>query len=580
MCSSESAPPTTRIYWSLSASLATDLYVGTGNSFSIASGRLSYVLGLQGPCMSVDTACSSSLLAVHLAAESLRRKECHTALVAGVNLMLVPGATAVLCRGRMLSFSGLCKTFDAEADGYVRGEGCGVVVLRRLSDALSAGQRILAVVRGSAVNQDGRSSGLTAPNGIAQEALLRAALKSAGIAAAQVGYVEAHGTGTPLGDPIEMRAIASVLGEGRPADRPLLVGSAKTNIGHLEAAAGIAGFIKAVLALHHGQIPPHLHLQKPNPHIAWSEIPIRVPTELQAWPDVDGPRVAGVSSFGFSGTNTHVILEAAPPSHFARSTPDRPLHVVPISARSEAALDAAVRLFAETAGGGQELPDIAFTAATGRAHFRHRAAAIGQDSADIERQLRAADGGLVRGVAEPGATKIAFLFTGQGSQQIDMGRQLYETAPQFKRALEQCDRLFQPHLGESIIALLYGGETDAATRGARLATTKYTQPALFSVEYTLAELWLSWGVKPLAVMGHSLGEYRSGLCGGRVQSRGRYVARRRAREAHERSADRRQHGGRFCAGHRGGEGDRAIREHRVDCRGERPRQRGDFRGAR
>ena len=259
--------------------------------------------------MAVDTACSSSLVAVHLACQSLRSGESDLALAGGVNLLLLPGDDVALSRARMLSPDGRCKTFDAAADGYVRGEGCGMVVLRRLSDALGAGDEVLAVIRGSAVNQDGRSSGLTVPNGRAQEAVVRRALEVAGVDPADVGYVEAHGTGTPLGDPIELRALGRVLGPGRRPDCPLVVGSVKTNIGHLEAAAGIAGLIKAVLAVHHGRIPAHLNFTDPNPHVPWDELPVVIPTEAMAWP---GRRVAGVSSFGFSGTNAHVVLEAAP----------------------------------------------------------------------------------------------------------------------------------------------------------------------------------------------------------------------------------------------------------------------------
>jgi acyl transferase domain-containing protein len=496
----------------------TDLYAGTGNSFSIASGRLSYVLGLQGPSLSVDTACSASLVAAHLAVESLRRRECELALVAGVNLMLSPALTVITCKGRMLSFDGRCKTFDAAADGYVRGEGCGVVVLKRLSDAMAAGDRVLAVIRGSATNQDGRSSGLTAPNGMAQEALLAAALKNAGVAPSQVGYVEAHGTGTALGDPIEMRALAAVMGQGRPHERPLLVGAVKTNIGHLEAAAGMASLIKVVLSLQHREIPPHLHFKNPSPHIAWSEIPVRVATTLQPWPDQDGRPIAGVSSFGFSGTNAHIILEA-PPAAAAKGTgPERPLHVLAFSGRSEEALVALAKQYAEFGEAeespGQTLADVAFTASARRAQFRHRMAVTGRTIQEVTSRLRRSLGerspipGVVRGVApERGAPKVAFLFTGQGSQYVGMGRLLYETQPTFRRTLDRCDELLSPHLGQSLISMLHGNDADAAVREARLAETGATQPALFAIEYSLATLWMSWGVKPLAVMGHSLGEY-------------------------------------------------------------------------
>jgi myxalamid-type polyketide synthase MxaB len=493
---------------------ANDLYAGTGSSFSIAAGRLSYVLGLQGPCMALDTACSASLVAAHLAVESLRRRECNMALVGGVNLVLSPVPTMVTCKGRMLAFDGRCKTFDASADGYVRGEGCGVIVLKRLTDAIAAGDRVLAVVRGSAINQDGRSSGLTAPNGSAQEALLRAALKNSGVAPAEVAYVEAHGTGTPLGDPIEMRALAAVMGEARAAERPLLVGSVKTNIGHLEAAAGVAGMIKVILALHHDRLPAHLHLKNPSPHIPWDEIPVRVVTSTRPWPDAQGRRIAGISSFGFSGTNAHLVLESAPPAAGSVAGIDRPSHVLAISARTEAALGEAVARYAGFCEASDLDPgDVAYTAGTGRTHFRHRVAVVGRTLTDLGSRLDAArrnmpGAGIYRGVApEQGAPKVAFLFTGQGAQYVEMGRSLYETQPTFRAALDRCDELLRPHVERSLISVLYGAQADAPARDALLAQTAFTQPALFAIEYALAQLWLSWGVKPLAVMGHSLGEY-------------------------------------------------------------------------
>ncbi|HEX8969313.1 MAG TPA: polyketide synthase, partial [Chloroflexota bacterium] len=280
-----------------------DPYVVSGNSLNFAAGRLAFTLGVHGPTMAIDTACSSSLVAVHLACASLRSAESDAAIVGGVNLMLAPDNSVYLSRSRMLSPDGRCKTFDASADGYGRGEGGGVVVLKRLSDARAAGDRVLALIRGSAVNQDGPSSGLTVPNGAAQQALIRSALAQAHVAPGEVGYVEAHGTGTALGDPIELQALGAVYGVGRPSDRPLLVGSAKTNFGHLEAAAGIAGLIKTVLLLQHRQVPPHLHLRTPSPYIPWAQLPIRVPVELTDWPEA---KLAGVSSFGVSGTNAHV----------------------------------------------------------------------------------------------------------------------------------------------------------------------------------------------------------------------------------------------------------------------------------
>lgn len=295
-----------------------DIYASTGGALSIAAGRLSYFLGWHGPSMAIDTACSSSLVALHLACQGLRLRECDLALAGGINLILTPEMSICFSNARMMSPDGRCKTFDGGADGYVRGEGCGVVVLRRLSDALADGDRILALVRGSAVNQDGRSGGLTAPSGPAQQAVIRAALQAAGAAPNEIGYLEAHGTGTPLGDPIEIGAIGSVFGPGRDRSRPLAVGSVKTNIGHLEAAAGIAGIAKVVLALQRGTIPPNLHLQTGNPLIDWAGLPITVPVETMPWP-LDGSRVAGLSSFGFSGCNAHVILEQAPISRHPRS---------------------------------------------------------------------------------------------------------------------------------------------------------------------------------------------------------------------------------------------------------------------
>ncbi|MBL8976559.1 MAG: polyketide synthase, partial [Myxococcales bacterium] len=302
---------------------------------NFASGRLSYALGRQGPSLAVDTACSSSLVAVHLAAQALRLGECDLALAGGVNLILSPRMHIMMCKARLLSPTGRCRTFDAAADGMVRSEGCGVVVLKRLDDALAAGDDVLAVIRGSAVNQDGPSGSLTTPNRLAQEALLRDALAAADVTPRAISYVEAHGTGTALGDPIELRALASALCEGRPRDEPLRIGSVKTNIGHAESAAGIAGLIKTVLALRHRELPPNLHFTTPTPHFDWSALPIEVPTRRTAW---DAPRrLAGVSSFGASGTNAHVILESAPELPPRPAAADRPT-LVPLSARTPEAL--------------------------------------------------------------------------------------------------------------------------------------------------------------------------------------------------------------------------------------------------
>ena len=315
-----------------------DAYFASGNAHSVASGRLSYILGLQGPCLSVDTACSSSLVAVHLAVQSLRNAECDTALAGGVNLILSPEITIALSKAEMMAADGRCKAFDARADGFVRGEGCGVLVLKRLSYAVRDNNRILGLIRGTAINQDGRSNGLTAPNGPAQEAVIRSALANGGIQPQEIGYLETHGTGTALGDPIEVRALAAVLCRDRSFKDPLQIGSVKTNTGHLESAAGVIGLIKVMLALQNEEIPPHLHFKTPNPNIEWDELPIAVVTERKPWPVSERRRLAGVSSFGFSGTNAHVVLEEAPAKLPAAAVIERPVHLLTLSAKNEAAL--------------------------------------------------------------------------------------------------------------------------------------------------------------------------------------------------------------------------------------------------
>ncbi len=487
-----------------------DVYAASGTAFSVAAGRLSYILGLQGPSLAVDTACSSSLVTIHLAIQALRAGECQLALAGGVNLMLLPEIHVNFCRARMLAPDGRCKTFDRGADGYVRGEGAGVVVLKRLADAVANGDRVLAVIRGSAVNQDGRSSGLTAPNGPSQEAVIRAALGNAGLRPSDVDYVEAHGTGTSLGDPIEVRALGAVLGAGRTPKRPLLVGSVKTNIGHLEAAAGVAGLIKVVLALQQEEIPPHLHLQNLNPHLDWSSLPLRVTTERTPWVRGDRPRIAGVSSFGFSGTNAHLVLEEAPLSPaLPAGGADRSQHVIAVSARTQTALTtAALRLADHLAAHPEErLVDVAFSANTGRAQLPHRLAVVAGDRASARAALESAAAGqespaLWTGVAAPRAPDVAFLFTGSGAQYVGMGRQLFDSEPGFRRTLLQCEEILRDSLAQPLISVIYPAP-GAATP---LDEASYTQPALFALEYALADLWRSWGIVPAAVLGHSTGE--------------------------------------------------------------------------
>ncbi|MEO1132914.1 MAG: type I polyketide synthase, partial [Cyanobacteria bacterium J06639_1] len=495
-----------------------DVYATTGNGFCFASGRLSYILGLQGPNLAVDTACSSSLVAVHLAAQSLRNRECDLALVAGVQLILSPEITVGLSGMRALSPDGRCKTFDASADGYGRGEGCGAIACKRLSDALNDGDRILAMVRGSAVNHDGPSSGLTVPNGQAQQALLRQALEAARVEPATIGYVEAHGTGTSLGDPIELEALSAVLGEGRSPQQPFYVGSVKTNIGHLEAAAGMAGLIKAILALQHQQIPPHLHFETPNPHIRWDECPARVPTELTPWLTDEQPRLAGLSSFGISGTNAHLVLEEAPTPTVSEPANQRSLHLLALSAKSDAALAQVAGQVAAalTARPDLELADVCQTLNGGRSHFSHRVGLLASTlpaARELLEGLAASNPNpdVLRGEVESGrGAKIAFLFTGQGSQYANMGRELYDTQPIFRQALDRCNDLLATELEHPLLSVIFAEGDESPL----LNETAYTQPALFAIEYALAQLWLSWGIKPSIVMGHSVGEYAAACLAG------------------------------------------------------------------
>ena len=491
-----------------------DPYYTQGNAFSVASGRIAYVLGLHGPAVSIDTACSSSLVALHLALRALRSGECDQALAGGVNLILSPEINVNFSKAGMMAADGRCKTFDARADGYVRGEGGALVVLRRLSDALADGERILAVVRGSAINQDGRSAGLTAPNGPAQEAVLRAALADAGVTPAQVGYVEAHGTGTSLGDPIEVNALGAVFAEGREGGQPLALGSVKTNIGHLEAAAGIVGLAKVVLALQRREIPPHLHLGELNPHVDWAAMPLAVPTRATPLAALQGRHLAGVSSFGFSGTNAHVLLEAAPaaaPSKACDAAP-RSLALLTISARDDAALAAqAERYVAALAALPNEraaLLDLCFTANAGRSHQPLRLAVQGSDAAALQAELAAwprgeAGPALMSGRAAPSAPRVAFLFPGQGPQFLNMGRTLHEQSPVFRAAFDAAAAALDRWLPQPLAGVVFAPPGSVTP----LDETQFSQPAMFAMEVSLAALWISWGITPVAVMGHSFGEY-------------------------------------------------------------------------
>ncbi|AGP36043.1 type I polyketide synthase [Sorangium cellulosum] len=510
-----------------------DAYCGTGNLASTAAGRLSYVLGLQGPCISVDTACSSSLVAVHLACQSLRGGESELALAGGVSLILSPATMCMVSETQALSPDGRCKTFDAAANGYVRAEGCGVVVLKRLSDAQRDGDRVWAVIRGSAINQDGRSTGLTAPNVLAQQALLRQALESAGVSPAEVGYVEAHGTGTSLGDPIELEALKEVLGQPRADGSICAIGSVKTNLGHLEAAAGVAGLIKVVLSLHHRVIPRHLHFRTLNPRVSLQGTPFVIPAEELDWAGTS-PRFAGVSSFGASGTNAHVVLEEAPPCAPATSSGDGAAAIVPLSARTPEALSALAQAYLgflrdAAPGGAASLGDVAYTAGVRRSHHERRMALVASSRQQLIELLES----VARGEAPPGVARgdaggerparVVFVFPGQGSQWLGMGRRLLGEAPVFRAALEACDRAIREEAGFSALE-----ELAAAEERSRLDRIDVVQPVLFAIQVALAALWRGWGVEPSAVVGHSMGEVAAAHVAGALtlEDAARVVCRR------------------------------------------------------
>ncbi len=487
-----------------------DAYFGTGNALCIAANRLSYLFDFQGPSISVDTACSSSIVSTHLACQSLRTRESDLAIAGGVNLILDPLLTITFSHARMMAADGRCKTFDASADGYVRGEGCGVVILKRLSDALRDGDNILALIRGSAVNQDGRSNGLTAPNGIAQQRVIQQALKNAGVSAEQIDYIETHGTGTILGDPIEVQAIGAIM-NGRAKTQPCVIGSAKTNIGHLEAAAGIASLIKVVLALQHNLIPPHLHFKEINPHIPIDELPLEIPTKPKPWSENGKPRFAGISSFGFGGTNAHLIVEEAPAPSKVANEYERPSHLLTLSAKDETALRQLASRFVEYVSEHPtiSLGDICFTAASGRNHFAYRMAAPAGSTGEMAEKLSSfvkgedAAGIVIGKTQGTKRSKIAFLFTGQGSQYPGMSRELYDTQPTFRREMDRCAEILKSHLERPLLSVVFPQDFETAL----LDETQYTQPALFSIEYALAKLWQSWGVQPAYLLGHSIGEY-------------------------------------------------------------------------
>ena len=542
-------------------------HYASGIGHSMASGRIAWLLGLHGPAITVDTACSSSLVAVHLAVQSLRTGEVDAAVVGGTNLILNGDLTRSYQRSRMLAPDGRCKAFSAAADGFGRGEGCGVVLLKRLADATRDGDRIHAVIRASVTNQDGPSSGLTAPNGAAQAALIRDALAQAKLSPDDIGYIEAHGTGTELGDPIELQALGSVFAR---RVRPLPVGSVKTNMGHLEAAAGIAGLIKVALMLRHSEIPPHLHFSSPSPHVVWEQLPLEVPTALRAF---GSERRAGVSSFGFSGTNAHVVLEAegagagAGAGNGFESESDsesesvwegngsegdreresvwegngsesdsesesvfggdesesesveegRGVGVLVLSARDEGGLrEVAGRYAGHLSACGDSFFDVCCTAGAGRAHFEERVAVVAADAESAKRALeqwlaRERSAAVRAGRREgPDRPTLAFLYTGQGAQHPGMGWALYQSEPVFRNAIDRCAAILRDHLDVPLIDLLRPDSPAAEL----VHRTDCTQPALFAIEYALTELWASWGIRPDVVLGHSIGEFAAAHAAG------------------------------------------------------------------
>ena len=567
---------------------AIDAYSATGNAHAVAVGRIAYLLGLRGPAVAIDSACSSSLVTIHLACQSLRLRESDLALAGGVSLILRPETQIAMSKWGMLSPNGRCYSFDSRADGFVRGEGCGVVVLKRLTDAVRDGDRVLAVVRGSAVNQDGRSNGLTAPNTIAQQDVIRSALRSGDVPARSVNYIEAHGTGTGLGDPIEFEALADQYGKG---DGDCALGAVKSNFGHLEAAAGIAGFIKAALSVQRSQIPPNLNFSQWNPAIDHKSTRLFVPTELRPWPAEEGPRRAAISSFGIGGTNAHVVIEQGPdPVPVGGGDPASPVTTLTISGKTEQRIAAWAAALADwMSGQGADVPlaDIAHTVNLYRSRHNKIATVSARDRAELVAGLRAlAAGQPTPGVVAPHDVPrgkgTVFLYSGQGSQWAGMGRQLLADEPAFAAAVAELEPDFVAQVGFSLRDVLLAGEP--------VVGIERIQPVLVGMQLALTALWRSYGVEPDAVIGHSMGEVTAAVVSGalspadglkviatrsklmsRLVRSGSHgiagIGRSRGREAGRRIP--RRHGGGVCRA--GADGDR--RPARAGRHGDRARRR-------
>ena len=524
---------------------AASLYAVSGTSFNTVAGRIAYVLGLEGPTIALDTACSSSLVAVHQAVSVLRQGEADLMLVGGTQAIFNGRLTQLRAQAGMLSPEGQCKAFDSSANGFVRGEGCGIVVLKRLSDAEADGDPIWAVILGSAINQDGASAGLTVPSAPAQVKVIEEALLQAGVAPAEVDYLEAHGTGTEVGDPIELNSAAEAYGRGRKPERPLLVGSIKTNMGHLEPTAGIAGFMKAVLSLRQRVIPRHLHFDNPNPRVDWANLPVRITDRKMDWPRVDGrPPRAGVSSYGWSGTNAHVIVEGygqpvtpssgdgaislpvgdplsieTNSSQNAESRPDRiraeeerPARLLPLSGKSGDALRDAARSYLTWLDEHEDdtaVADLVWSASLGRSHFDFRDSVVFRDINSLRDGLEA-----IAEATEPAvpqrAARVAFVYTGQGNQWVGMGEALYRQEPVFREVMDRCDSFIRQERGLSLLDVMFGRPNSNGD----LDEPRWTQPAIYALECALTALWRSVGIEPVAVLGHSLGEIAAAQAAG------------------------------------------------------------------